>query len=123
VSSYLVIQLYCTPAEANDIRSALTAEVAKYSEYTDSRIEFEPKTEAEADSGMHSEWATQHPGQDPADRGYFFLRVESPTDIPEPALREVENTVTDWIDTTYNDVSDEIVEVQWGSYAGTRLVN
>ncbi|MGY2126418.1 hypothetical protein ACW9HJ_33685 [Nocardia gipuzkoensis] len=54
---------------------------------------------------------------------HTFFRVESPTDIPEPALREVENTVTDWIDTTYNDASDEIVEVQWGSYAGTRLVN
>ncbi|TLG13966.1 hypothetical protein FEK35_09335 [Nocardia cyriacigeorgica] len=121
MSSYLVIQLYCTPVEAGATNSALAGKVARLPEFDAARIELEQK--AEADYEMHLHWAAQHPGQDPADRAYYLLRVESPTDIPEHVLRDVETEITDWIDSTYNDASDEIIEVQWGSYAGTRLLN
>jgi hypothetical protein len=119
VSSYVVMQLYCTPAEADAIRSVLTAKVAEFPEFANARIQLEQK--AETDSEMHLDWAAQHPGQDAADRAYFLLEVTSATDIPEPILREVEDTVTDSINSTYNDNPDDIIEVPWGSYAGTTL--
>lgn len=120
MSSYLVVQLYCTHTEADAVRSTLAGEIAKFPEFGDARIEFEQK--AEDDYEMHREWAADHPGQDPADRSYYLLRVESSTGVPEPVLREAEVAVTDWIDSTYNDASDEYTEVQWGSYAGTKLL-
>ncbi|NKY27312.1 hypothetical protein [Nocardia gamkensis] len=119
MSSYVVIQLYCTPAEADAIRSALTTKVAEFAEFTNARIELERKTEA--DYEMHLDWAAQHAGQDAADRAYFLLEVTSATDIPEPILREVEDAVIDSINSTYNDNPDDIIEVPWGSYAGTTL--
>ncbi|WP_280241182.1 hypothetical protein [Nocardia abscessus] len=116
MSSYLVIQLYCTTMEADAIRSVLAMKVA---EFAHARIQLEQK--AETDSEMHLDWAAQHPGQDAADRAYFLLEVTSATDIAEPILREVEDAVTDSINSTYNDNPDEIIEVPWGSYAGTTL--
>jgi hypothetical protein len=121
VSSYLVVQLYCTPTEANATRTALAGEIAKFPEFAGTQIEFEQA--AEADYEMHLQWAADHPGEGPADRAYFLLQAKSPADIPEPVLRVVESTVTDWIDSTYNADSEEIAEVQWGSYAGTKLLN
>lgn len=119
MSSYLVVQLYCTPAQADATRSALAREIARFPEFAAARIEL--NQEAEADYEMHLHWAADHPEQDPADRTYYLIRVDSPTDVPEPALREAEAKVTEWIDSTYNDSADEIVEVHWGSYAGTKL--
>ncbi|MGK8501594.1 hypothetical protein [Nocardia asiatica] len=119
MSSYLVVQLYCTLAEANAIRSILVTKVAEFAEFADARIQLEQKVET--DSEMHLDWAAQHPGQDAADRAYFLLEVTSVTDIAEPILREVEDAVIDWINSTYNDNVDEIIEVPWGSYAGTTL--
>ncbi|WP_280412166.1 hypothetical protein [Nocardia asiatica] len=95
-------------------------EIAKYPELAGARIGFGQK--AEADYEMHLHWAAQHPGQDAGDRAYHLLRVEAFHEVPEPVLREAESNVTDWIDSTYNDASDETVEVQWGSYAGTKLL-
>ncbi|WP_280345339.1 hypothetical protein [Nocardia abscessus] len=119
MSSYLVIQLYCTTMEADAIRSVLAMKVAEFPEFADARIQLGQK--AETDSEMHLDWAAQHPGQDAADSAYFLLEVTSATDIAEPILREVEDAVTDSINSTYNDNPDEIIEVPWGSYAGTTL--
>ncbi|MEU2092504.1 hypothetical protein [Nocardia beijingensis] len=121
MSSYLVVQLYCTPTEAEATRSALAAEIAKFPEFTGARITLEQQ--AETDYEMHLHWAAQHPDQDPGDRAYHLLRVDTDNDVPEPVLREAESNITDWIDSTYNDDSDDIVELQWGSYAGTKLAN
>lgn len=121
VSSYLVVQLYCTPTEAEATRSALADEIATFPEFTSARITFEQK--AETDYEMHLHWAAQHPDQDPGDRAYHLLRVDTDNDVPEPVLREAESKITDWIDSTYNDDSDDIVELQWGSYAGTKLLS
>lgn len=121
MSSYLVVQLYCTPTEAGAIRSAAEGEISKFPEFVAASTELDQR--AEDDYEMHREWATEHPGQDPAERAYFLLRVDSATDIPEPVLRAAETAITDWIDSTYNAAAEEITEVQWGSYAGTKLVN
>ncbi len=107
--------------EANAIRAAVASEIARFPEFAGTHIEFEQK--AEADYEMHLQWAADHPGQEPSDRAYFLLRAESPAGISEPVLREAESTVTDWIDSTYNADSDKVAEVQWGSYAGTKLLN
>ncbi|MFR9751630.1 hypothetical protein ACL02S_11400 [Nocardia sp. 004] len=119
MSSYLVVDLYCTPAEAETIRSILADEIAKFPEFAAARIQLEQT--ADDGSEMHLHWAGEHPGQDAADRAYFELEVTSAMDIPEPILREVEDTIIDWINSTYNDNPDDIVEVPWGSYAGTKL--
>ncbi|MEV6556730.1 hypothetical protein AB0M22_13500 [Nocardia sp. NPDC051756] len=121
MSSHLVFQLYCTPVEADAVRSALVSEVATFAEFGDARIEF--AQEAEADYEMHLSWAAQHPGEDPADRGYFLLQVQSATDIPESVLREVESALWEWIDSTYHGDSDEVVEVHVASHAGTKFVD
>lgn len=107
--------------EADATRTALSNEIAKVHEFADAQIMLEQK--AEVAYTMHSQWAADHPGQSPANREYFLLRAESPADIPEPVLREAEVTVTDWIDSTYNAASDTIAEVQWGSYAGIKVLS
>ncbi|MGV9971350.1 hypothetical protein [Nocardia beijingensis] len=89
MSSYLVVQLYCTPTEAEATRSALAAEIAKFPEFTGARITLEQK--AETDYEMHLHWAAQHPDQDPGDRAYHLLRVDTDNDVPEPVLREAES--------------------------------
>ncbi|MFC4127888.1 hypothetical protein [Nocardia rhizosphaerae] len=111
----MLFQLYCLPAEAEATRSALADELAEYAQCSDARIEFEQNQEAAADYDMHTDWAAQHPGQEPGDRAYFQLRVQSPTDVPEPVLQNVELAIWDWINSTYNDDSDEIIEVQAAS--------
>ncbi|WP_280336064.1 hypothetical protein [Nocardia wallacei] len=121
MSSHLVFQLYCRPAEAEAVRSALVSEIARFPEFGNARIEVEQK--ADADYEMHLTWAQQHPGVDPADRDYFLLSAESPTDIPDQVLAEVDSELWDWIGSTFNDASDEIVEVQAASSFGTQLVN
>ncbi|MBF6340344.1 hypothetical protein IU450_31285 [Nocardia abscessus] len=47
VSSYVVIQLYCTPAEADAIRSVLTTKVAEFPEFANARIQLEQKAETD----------------------------------------------------------------------------
>jgi hypothetical protein len=121
VSSYLVFQLYCTPAQANATRSTMANLIGEFPEFAGARIVFTQT--AESDYEMHRDWAVEHQGQDPADRAYFLLRVESPTTLPESVLREAECAIEDWIELTYNQASDEIDEVPWGSYAGSTLLS
>ncbi|WP_459547317.1 hypothetical protein [Nocardia sp. X0981] len=117
MSSYLVVQLYCTPAQAEAVRTALTEELAKSPEFARARVGLEQKSES--DYEMHSTWAEEHPGQDPGDRAYFLVEMTSPADVPEPVLRKAEDEIIEWIDANYNDEDNGIAEVQWGSYAGT----
>lgn len=118
VSSYLVVQLYCTPAQADSVRSAAAGELAKFPEFAEARTELAPK--AEGEQRMHLEWAEEHPGQDPGDRTYFSLEMTSPVDAPESVLRKVEDQILEWIDTTFNDEANDIAEVQWASFAEIR---
>ncbi|MGW5381337.1 hypothetical protein [Nocardia sp. NPDC003963] len=118
MSSYLVVQLYCTPAQAESVRAAAVGELAKSPEFAEARTELAPK--AEGDHRMRLAWAEEHPGQSPGDRAYFSLEVTSPVDVPESVLRKVEDEIIEWIDTTYNDEANDIAEVQWASFAEIR---
>lgn len=117
MSSYLVVQLYCTPVQADSVRAAATAEIAKYAEFGQAQVGL--KQEAETDYEMHLDWAREHPGQEPGDRAYYLLKMTSPVDIPESLLRRAEDNIIDWVGSTYND--GEAVEVPWASHAGTTL--
>ncbi|MFI1463825.1 hypothetical protein [Nocardia carnea] len=117
MSSYLVVQLYCTAVQADSVRAAATAELTKYTEFGQTQVGL--KQEAETDYEMHLNWAREHPGQDSGDRAYYLLEMTSPVDIPESLLREAEDNITDWIGSTYND--NDNVEVPWASRAGTTL--
>lgn len=114
----MLFQLYCTPTEADATRSVLSNEIATYPECGNAQVIFEQNQEAEADYEMHLDWAAQHPGQKFEERAYFLLRLESATTIPEPVLQEVESAIWDWIDSTYNADSDEIIEVRAASAIG-----
>ncbi|MEV3966116.1 hypothetical protein AB0M34_35505 [Nocardia sp. NPDC050193] len=118
MSSYLVVQLYCTPAQAESVRSAAAGELAKFPEFAEARTELAPK--ADGEHRMHLEWAEEHPGQDPGDRTYFSLEMASPVDVPESVLRKAEDQILEWIDTTFNDEANDIAEVQWASFAEIR---
>ncbi|WP_063128454.1 hypothetical protein [Nocardia fusca] len=118
MSSYLVVQLYCTPAQADSVRSAAAGELAKFPELAGARTELAPK--AEGEHRMRLEWAEEHPGQDPGDRTYFSLEMTSPVDAPESVLRKAEDQILEWIDTTFNDEANDIAEVQWASFAEIR---
>ncbi|WP_280467187.1 hypothetical protein [Nocardia cyriacigeorgica] len=113
MSRNLVFQLYSTPEQAEETHSALAREVAKVPELASVRLEFEQ--DAGVGFDMHLTWAQQHPNQDAGDRGYYYLRVESPTELPDRVLEGVEEKVWDWIDETYNADSDEIIEVRAAS--------
>ncbi|WP_459545823.1 hypothetical protein [Nocardia sp. X0981] len=117
MSSYLVVQLYCTPAQAQAVRTALAAELMESPEFARARVGLEQKSES--DYEMHSTWAEEHPGQGPSDRAYFLVEMTSPVDVPEPILRKAEYEIIEWIEKTYNDEDNDIAEVRWGSYAGT----
>lgn len=110
--------MYCTPAQAETVRVALTDELAKSPEFAHAQIGMEQN--AESDYEMHSTWAEEHPGQDPGERAYFLLEAISSVDVPEPVLRKAEAGIIEWIDETYNDEENDIAEVQWGTYAGTK---
>ncbi|AVH21323.1 hypothetical protein [Nocardia cyriacigeorgica] len=88
MSRNLVFQLYSTPEQAEETHSALAREVAKVPELALVRLEFEQ--DAGGGFDMHLTWAQQHPNQDAADRGYYYLRVESPTELPDRVLEGVE---------------------------------
>ncbi|WP_062996404.1 hypothetical protein [Nocardia jinanensis] len=118
MSSYLVVQLYCTPAQAESVRAAAVGELAKSPELAEARTELAPK--AGGDHRMHLDWAEEHPGQAPGDRTYFSLEMLSPVDVPESVLRKVEDEIIEWIDTTFNDEANDIAEVQWASFAEIR---
>ncbi|NUP25106.1 MAG: hypothetical protein HOQ44_00145 [Nocardia sp.] len=118
MSSYLVVQLYCTPAQAESVRAAAVGELAKYPEFAQSRTELAPKVDGE--QRLHLDWAEEHPGQPAGERTYFSLETISPVDVPESVLRRAEDEIIEWIDRTFNDQPDDIAEVQWASFAEIR---
>ena len=118
VSSYLVVQLYCTPAQAESARAAAAAELAKFGEFAEARTELVPQTEDT--HRLPEAWAEEHPGQEPGERACFALETNSPADVPESVLRQAEDQIIEWIDTTFNDGADDIAEVQWASFAEIR---
>lgn len=118
VSSYLVVQLYCTPAQADSVRAAAVGELARFPEFAESRTELAPKVDGEY--RLHLDWAEEHPGRSPGDRAYFSLEMISPVDVPESVLRKAEDEIIEWIDRTFNDQPDDIAEVQWASFAEIR---
>ncbi|MEU1980896.1 hypothetical protein [Nocardia sp. NPDC019395] len=118
VSSYLVVQLYCTPAQADAASRAASAELAKLPEFDGARTEL--ATTVEGEHRLHLAWAEEHPGQAPGERAYFSLEMTSPVDVPESVLRKAEDEIIEWIDTTFNDEANDIAEVQWASFAEIR---
>ncbi|WP_327151140.1 hypothetical protein [Nocardia sp. NBC_01329] len=118
MSSYLVVQLYCTPAQADSVRTGAIGELARFPEFAGSRTELAPK--AQGDHRLHLDWAEEHPGLVPGERTYFSLEMICPVDVPESVLRSAEDGVIEWIDKTFNDRPDDIAEVHWASYAEIR---